>query len=61
MCGIAGILALIRGLSKESLTAQLKSMTNAQSHRGPDDQGIWCDGTCALGHRRLSKIGRAHV
>lgn len=56
MCGIAGILALIRGLSKESLTAQLKSMTNAQSHRGPDDQGIWCDGTCALGHRRLSII-----
>lgn len=33
-------------------------MTNAISHRGPDDFGIWCDEAAglALGHRRLSVI-----
>jgi len=29
---------------------------DAQSHRGPDDAGLWSDPVCALGHRRLSII-----
>jgi asparagine synthase (glutamine-hydrolysing) len=31
-------------------------MIDAQSHRGPDAWGVWADGACALGHRRLSII-----
>jgi len=29
-------------------------MTAALAHRGPDAEGIWTDGSAALGHRRLS-------
>jgi len=31
-------------------------MIDAQVHRGPDAWGVWSDGRCALGHRRLSII-----
>jgi len=31
-------------------------MIDAQAHRGPDAEGVWSDGRCALGHRRLSII-----
>jgi asparagine synthase (glutamine-hydrolysing) len=31
-------------------------MIDAQAHRGPDAWGVWSDGRCALGHRRLSII-----
>lgn len=31
-------------------------MIDAQRHRGPDAAGVWTDGECALGHRRLSII-----
>jgi asparagine synthase (glutamine-hydrolysing) len=31
-------------------------MIDAQAHRGPDARGVWSDGLCALGHRRLSII-----
>ena len=31
-------------------------MIEAQRHRGPDDAGLWADGDCALGHRRLAII-----
>jgi asparagine synthase (glutamine-hydrolysing) len=31
-------------------------MIDAQAHRGPDARGVWSDGRCALGHRRLSII-----
>jgi asparagine synthase (glutamine-hydrolysing) len=50
MCGIAGIV---------SQSADLKvigPMTAALSHRGPDGSGIWSDGLCSLGHRRLAII-----
>jgi asparagine synthase (glutamine-hydrolysing) len=29
----------------------LKSMTNAVAHRGPDDSGMWIEGSTGLGHR----------
>ncbi len=34
----------------------MRPMIDAQAHRGPDAWGVWSDGRCALGHRRLSII-----
>jgi asparagine synthase (glutamine-hydrolysing) len=52
MCGIAGI------LNKKSFPTreQIKGMTDAMSHRGPDAEGFYLDGPIAFGHRRLSII-----
>ena len=49
MCGIAGGLGF--GANAE---ATARRMTDAISHRGPDDEGIWSDESIVLGHRRLS-------
>lgn len=58
MCGIAGIAA--EDASVEGLALRVKAMTEAQRHRGPDDEGveIVSEGSPAvvLGHRRLSII-----
>ncbi|MBE7174275.1 MAG: asparagine synthase (glutamine-hydrolyzing) [Williamsia sp.] len=55
MCGIAGIVSLQRG---EAPQRQLKSMTDAISHRGPEGEGFWTNksGQVHLGHRRLAII-----
>ena len=52
MCGIAGFL----DGSVQHPEVVLKRMTGAIIHRGPDDEGHWCDrgAGIALGHRRLS-------
>ena len=52
MCGIAAI----AGSGWTEL--ELRVITEAQAHRGPDSQGLWTspDGVCGLGHRRLSII-----
>ena len=50
MCGIAGI------VSQSSDLELIGPMTEAMSHRGPDGSGIWSDGLCSLGHRRLAII-----
>ena len=50
MCGIAGI------VSRSSDLELIRPMTQAMSHRGPDGSGIWSDGLCSLGHRRLAII-----
>lgn len=52
MCGIAGIISTNGGLTEQ----QVQPMIDAQRHRGPDAEGVWTDGVCALGHRRLSII-----
>src|SRR3989442_9425804 len=55
MCAIAGCLAVPDPvLARQSAEA----MTRALAHRGPDDQGLYCDPSCglALGHARLSII-----
>ncbi|GJM45484.1 MAG: asparagine synthetase B [Gemmatimonadota bacterium] len=52
MCGIAGIVD-----GKPVRAEDLRRMTDALAHRGPDDQGAWIDGGVGLGHRRLSIIG----
>src|SRR5713101_1877442 len=50
MCGIAGI------VSQSADLEAIGPMTAALSHRGPDGSGIWSDGLCSLGHRRLAII-----
>jgi asparagine synthase (glutamine-hydrolysing) len=52
MCGIAGIVAG----SVERHSAALKRMTDAIQHRGPDGEGHYSFGRCALGHRRLAIV-----
>lgn len=53
MCGIAGI---IDCTGRPVLQEQLKQMTDAIAHRGPDGEGFFVDGAVGLGHRRLSII-----
>src|SRR5499427_3103534 len=56
MCGIHGILQL-DGASA-SVDA-LRRMARVTVHRGPDDEGAYHDGPCAIGMRRLSIIDLA--
>jgi asparagine synthase (glutamine-hydrolysing) len=49
MCGICGF----TGKRDEAL---LRKMTDAITHRGPDDDGYYADGKINLGMRRLSII-----
>ena len=51
MCGIAGALSLSNA---QPLT--IAPMLDALQHRGPDGEGEWSDGRCALGQRRLAII-----
>lgn len=55
MCGIAGIIKWDR---THVHTEELKRMTDAIQHRGPDGEGQWinADKHVGLGHRRLSII-----
>ncbi|MGA3201664.1 MAG: asparagine synthase (glutamine-hydrolyzing), partial [Bryobacteraceae bacterium] len=53
MCGIAGIVSLE---GKPVLEQELREMCAAIAHRGPDDDGFYCDGEVGLGMRRLSII-----
>ena len=48
MCGICGFNWRDPELAKR--------MTDVIAHRGPDQDGIWCDEHVTLGHRRLSII-----
>ncbi|HWB83423.1 MAG TPA: asparagine synthase (glutamine-hydrolyzing) [Bryobacteraceae bacterium] len=52
MCGIAGFL-LLEDHAELSL---VRAMCDQIRHRGPDDEGFFVDGGCALGMRRLSII-----
>lgn len=53
MCGIVGILNLS---NKKVYPKEIKEMTDAISHRGPDAEGQWLNNSIGLGHRRLSII-----
>jgi asparagine synthase (glutamine-hydrolysing) len=55
LCGIAGIFGRP---GRQVCSDDLKRMTDALAHRGPDAEGLWCspEGDCGLGHRRLSII-----
>lgn len=50
MCGISGFLSFDDFFSERSLAR----MTRSLEHRGPDAEGLFYDGACGLGHRRLS-------
>lgn len=57
MCGINGILHFE---SQRRVDPNLiKKMSNTLVHRGPDDEGIYIDGSVGLGFRRLSIIDLA--
>jgi Asparagine synthase (glutamine-hydrolyzing) len=53
MCGIAGIIDF---KSRPVLQEELKKMTDAIAHRGPDGEGFFVEGAVGFGHRRLSII-----
>ena len=54
MCGIVGIVA---GPDAAPPTEAVgRAMNAAILHRGPDDEGVFCDGRALLGMRRLSII-----
>ena len=56
MCGIAGFLNPRNNDKKteKEIYQILKKMNEVQRHRGPDDEGIFLENGCALGHVRLS-------
>src|SRR5215510_3714246 len=56
MCGIHGICRLDGG---PALREHLSLMGDVTVHRGPDDEGSYADGPCAIGMRRLSIIDLA--
>src|SRR4051812_40542954 len=51
MCGIAGNLDLAGGRASQERVA---AMIRAIRHRGPDDAGVWAEGSVALGNVRLA-------
>ncbi|USD26664.1 asparagine synthase (glutamine-hydrolyzing) [Flagellimonas marinaquae] len=53
MCGIAGI---INKKGDSPKLADIKKMTDAVVHRGPDGEGHFIDSNIAFGHRRLAII-----
>ncbi len=56
MCGIVGILKTRPSPDPTVETKVVETMRDRMTHRGPDDAGVWDDGRCFLGHRRLSII-----
>jgi asparagine synthase (glutamine-hydrolysing) len=52
MCGIAGF--LLR--DQNAQISDVRAMCDLIRHRGPDDEGIYTDGPCGIGMRRLSII-----
>jgi asparagine synthase (glutamine-hydrolysing) len=51
MCGIAGFFPCVK---TDQNISTLKLMSDALIHRGPDGDGLFCDGKIGLTHRRLS-------
>ncbi|MBV9958745.1 MAG: asparagine synthase (glutamine-hydrolyzing) [Acidobacteria bacterium] len=60
MCGIAGFIDRRASVAaREERASLLDRMLRRIAHRGPDDQGMFVEGTAALGMRRLSIIDLA--
>lgn len=53
MCGIAGVVRFDREPVRVS---DIRRMTDAIAHRGPDGEEQWIEGPVGLGHRRLAII-----
>src|SRR5215217_1042988 len=58
MCGICGVVASERERSPD--LEAVARMSGRLVHRGPDDDGLFCEGPAALAARRLSIIDLAH-
>ena len=56
MCGVAGFLLLKPSAGGFDPSRRLHAMIATLHHRGPDDEGVWSDGTCGLAHARLAVI-----
>lgn len=58
MCGLTGFLTSPNHLSANRMQEIVGTMAETLHHRGPDDQGTWCDPAAgvALGFRRLSIV-----
>ena len=55
MCGIAGAHGLESFSNVDDANSRVKRMVASLAHRGPDADGVYCDGEqVLLGHRRLS-------
>lgn len=56
MCGLAGFLGGIAGADGDDVL--LRHMADTLYHRGPDDDGVWCDSEqrIGFGHRRLAIV-----
>src|SRR6186713_1598980 len=54
MCGICGQFNF--GTDKPVRLETVRQMANSMTHRGPDDEGFFLDGSLGLGFRRLSII-----
>jgi asparagine synthase (glutamine-hydrolysing) len=60
MCGIAGFIERQSSVAaREERAALLDRMLRRIAHRGPDDQGMFVEGSVAIGMRRLSIIDLA--
>ena len=55
MCGICGYLHTEDG-DRPVSEELLRRMCSVMTHRGPDDEGIYTDGSFGMGMRRLSII-----
>ncbi len=51
MCGISGI---INKRNNQVDKKEIKRINDLIAHRGPDDEGYYCNNNFAFGHRRLS-------
>jgi len=58
VCGIAGIFNRQGEMTELALEDNAQAMAEVQSHRGPDDSGVWVDAQSgiALSHQRLAII-----
>ena len=54
MCGIAGKLCFDPNHAVDE--ALIRRMNGVLQHRGPNDEGVWLQGSVGLGHRRLAII-----
>ncbi len=50
---MSGILGLIYQDGRPVYDGQLRAMSDAIAHRGPDNSGLWCEGSAGFGHRML--------
>lgn len=54
MCGICGLFTMDEQYNQRKALESVERMVFQMARRGPDDEGIWQDGFCILGFRRLS-------